>query len=64
MMINATYIHKVAESEGGTMEAMIGEEEHAHDSSIWHGSEERTTVMPAKQKIIAIQYLMMNACSM
>ena len=31
MIINAKYIHKVAESEGGEMEAMIGEEEHVHD---------------------------------
>ena len=30
-IINAKYIHKVAESEGGEMEAMIGEEEHVHD---------------------------------
>ena len=28
MMINATYIHEVAEAEGGEMKALIGELEH------------------------------------
>ena len=31
MIINPKYIHQVAESKGGEMEAMIGEEEHVHD---------------------------------
>ena len=61
MIINAKYIHTVAESEGGEMEAMIGEEGHVHDhfnaKILASGMDQkRTTVTAAKQENVAMQY--------